>query len=95
VLFQKGQLSRHPWYLLHEIAKNDGSGSLDLQSLQKRWVKHVLSIDDERTRSYAIRVADPRFLEEDIHAALQENAEAMTDPELRKVTLWHLGLDIQ
>jgi hypothetical protein len=57
------------------------------------WARDVLLIADERRRSYAMRIPDPKGLVPAVRAKLQNNAKAMTDPKLREVTLTHLALN--
>jgi hypothetical protein len=56
------------------------------------WADRVLAITDERHRSYAIRIADPRSLDPTIRAKLRENAASMATPEIRRATLDYLEL---
>jgi hypothetical protein len=82
------------WDLLHAIAADDSKvADQTRENMQTRWAGRVLSIEDERERSYAIRVADPARLLPGVVARLAANAEAMT--KYRGVTQDHLDLGRQ
>lgn len=81
-----------PWWELHFAAADESSLSSETrESKQTNWLSEVvLKISDERYRSYAIRVVDPRFLVPAVRAGLGEDARAMT--KYKDATLEHLGL---